>query len=207
MSVVLECRNLSFSYPEKTLFKDFNLQIKKGERVSILGESGCGKTSLLRVCAGLEKPSGGEVLLRGQTVVNDSVFVPVNKRNIGFVFQNFALFEKVSVEKNIFYGCKNDSHKEEAKKLIEIMKLSNHLKKYPYQLSGGEKQKVALARSLALQPDLIFLDEPFSSIDPDQTQFLMKEVINLFEKLDVTALMVTHSIEESQLFSSRTVKL
>jgi len=207
VKTILECKNLCFSYPGKDVLKGFGCEIFPGERVSLLGQSGCGKTSLLRIFAGLEKPVSGDVLLRGEVVASSNQFVPASDRNIGFVFQNFALFEKISVEKNIYYGCKTKAHKEEAEKLIGLMKLGEHLQKKPFQLSGGERQKVALARSLAVKPDIIFLDEPFSSIDPGQTEFLIKEIKELFANLGVTALMVTHSPDESRLFSDRVINL
>jgi iron(III) transport system ATP-binding protein len=206
MTPVLECRNIGFSYAQKRVLSDFSCQVEKGERVSLLGPSGSGKTTLLRLMAGLEKPDEGEILLRGEKVSSSQVFVPASQRKIGFVFQNFALFEKITVKQNIEYGCKTQDDQRTANKLIELMKLEKHIKKKPYQLSGGEKQKVALARSLALSPDIIFLDEPFSNIDFDQTEFLIDEIKDLFTQLSITSIMVTHSPEESKRFSTRVIQ-
>ncbi len=202
---ILSCRNISFFHGEKKIIRSLSCEVTYGDRISLIGPSGSGKTSFLRLCAGLEKPSSGEILLRGETVASSSIFVPPGKRHIGFVFQNFALFDKVNIQKNIYYGCQNSEHEQEAIRLIELFKLQDHLKKYPHQLSGGEKQKVALARSLAVKTDLIFLDEPFSSIDSGQTKFLIEEMKELFSILKITALMVTHSPEEAELFSDRII--
>lgn len=200
---ILSAKNLHFSYGEKKILNNFSCEVQKGERLCYLGASGCGKTTFLRICAGLEKPTSGEVILRGTKACGDNTFVHPSKRKVGFVFQNFALFEKISVQKNIEYGCQKPEDFDEAKKLIGLLSLESHLNKYPHQLSGGEKQKVALARSLALKPDVILLDEPFSSIDTDQTEYLIKEMTELFEKLKVTAVMVTHSKEEARQFATR----
>ncbi len=202
-NVILSCQNLCFSHGDKKIISDLNFQMFSGEKVALLGESGSGKTSFLRLCAGLEKPDSGIIELRGQKVFGPDVFVPPQERKIGFVFQNFALFDKINVKNNILYGCKTTEHFVEAQRLIETFRLSDHLKKYPHQLSGGEKQKVALARSLAVKTDLIFLDEPFSSIDTSQTTYLIEEMKELFSVLKVTALMVTHSAQEAELFSDR----
>ncbi len=207
MSVAMECRNINYSHPGKQVLSDFNCRIESAEAVAILGPSGCGKTSLLRLLAGLARPDSGEILLRGEVIADGQTFVPPEKRSVGFVFQNFALFEKVSVERNIYYGCKTQSDKEEARRLIDLMNLQNHLQKKPYQLSGGEKQKVALARTLALRPDILLMDEPFSSIDPGQTQFLIKEIKLLFKELKITSLMVTHSPQVSEKFSDRIINM
>ncbi len=206
MSVAMECRNVNFSHPGKQVLRDFNCRIDSTEAVAVLGPSGCGKTSLLRLLAGLARPDSGQILLRGEVIADVHTFVPPEKRSVGFVFQNFALFEKVSVERNIFYGCKTAADKEEARRLIDLMNLQSHLQKKPYQLSGGEKQKVALARTLALRPDILLMDEPFSSIDPGQTQFLIKEIKTLFKELKITSLMVTHSLQVSEKFADRIIQ-
>jgi ABC-type Fe3+/spermidine/putrescine transport system ATPase subunit len=206
MDNILEFRNVNFCYNERFIIKDLSTVIKPGERVSLIGPSGSGKTTFLRLAAGLEKPRSGEIFLRGQKVADEKIFVPASQRGVGFVFQNFALFEKVSVEKNIYYGCKTQENRQEAQRLIELMGLQIHLKKYPSQLSGGERQRVALVRSLAIKPDLIFLDEPFSSIDPRQTLFLINEIKQVFTQLNVTALMVSHSMSDAENFSSHLMK-
>lgn len=207
MSYHIECQKLSFAYPGKRVLNSLDCQVDQGEKVAILGQSGCGKTSFLRLIAGLEKPSGGRVLLRGQEVACENLCLTPHQRRLGYVFQNFALFEKISVEKNIHYACKTTEDYKEANHLVEMMNLSSHLQKKPYQLSGGEKQKVALVRSLALKPDIILMDEPFSSIDPNQTQFLIEEIKKLFNTLEITSVMVTHSKEEASLFADRIIEL
>lgn len=206
MSFILESRHLCFSYGVHPILENFSCQINSGEKIAILGESGCGKTSFLRLVAGLERPKSGEIYLRGHLVSGPNNFIEPSRRGLGYVFQNFALFEKVNVSKNIHYGCQNESHNEEAQKLISLMNLKQHLDKKPHQLSGGERQKVALARSLAQKPDILLLDEPFSSIDPSQTDYLIDELKELFIELQVTALMVTHSREESKRFSDRVIE-
>ena len=187
----------------KSIFKNLDCFIEKGHLVSLPGANGVGKTSFLRLCAGLERPTQGWIKLRGKMVAGERVFVPARHRGIGFVFQDFALFEKVNVKKNILYGCKTQEHRAQAQHLIKLMGLERHLKKFPGQLSGGERQKVALVRSLALKPDIMFLDEPFSSIDQSHTKDLIREIKNLFLDLKITAILVTHNQHESEMFSSR----
>ncbi len=205
-SPMIECESLGFKRESKNILENFNCSIEKGHLVSLLGPNGSGKTSFLRLCAGFEKPTSGEIKLRGKVVANREIFIPASQRGIGFVFQNLALFEKVSVEKNIFYGCKTKDHRDEARRLTDIMGLREYLKKFPGELSGGERQKLALVRSLAVKPDIMFLDEPFSSIDRNQTEALIEEIKRLFKDLGITAVMVTHSERESKLFSSRTLR-
>ncbi len=207
MNTIMECQNLTFSHPGKSVLKNFDCAIEKGELVALFGPSGCGKTSLLRLFAGLVQPEGGAIYLRGEKVADANTFVKPEIRRLGFVFQSFALFEKVTIKKNIFYGCKTQEDHQRAEELIGLMNLPSHLEKYPHQLSGGEKQKVALVRTLALQPDILLLDEPFSNIDPSQTDFLIGEMKSLFKELGVTALMVTHSPQVSQLFADRTIQM
>ena len=202
---MIECKLLCFKRGVRNILENFNCSIEKGHLVSLLGPNGSGKTSFLRLCAGFERPTGGEIKLRGKVVANSGVFIPVSQRGIGFVFQNLALFEKVSVEKNIFYGCKTKAHRDEAGRLMDITGLREYLKKFPGELSGGERQKLALVRSLAVKPDIMFLDEPFSSIDANQTKTLIEEIKKIFEDLKITAIMVTHSKRESELFSSHTL--
>lgn len=204
--LAIEFRGVDFNRGQTQILNGMNLRVELGERLAIIGSSGSGKTTCLRLCAGLERASAGQILLRGVAVDSKNTFVPPHQRRIGFVFQNYALFEKVSVEKNIFYGCKTSSHYEEAERLMEVLDLRRHLQKWPGQLSGGERQKVALLRSLALKPDIMLLDEPFSSLDGEQSFSLIQEIKDLFTQLQVTAIMVTHSKAEADAFASRTYR-
>jgi iron(III) transport system ATP-binding protein len=199
----IEFKGVSFKRDQRFILNNYSCQIQWGERLAIIGASGSGKTTFLRLCAGLERLHAGQIFLRGQQVDGDSIFQPPHQRHIGFVFQNFALFEGVKIKHNIYYGCKRSEDYQEADRLIQLMGLENHLNKRPSQLSGGERQKVALARSLALKPDIILLDEPLSSIDAHQSEYLINEMISLFDRLSVTAVMVTHSPQEAQAFATR----
>ena len=204
---VLEWKNLKFSFDKTCVLNGFSGSLEKGHRLALLGSSGCGKTTFLRLCTGLENPQEGEIYLRGEKVACKTSSVPPHLRSVGYVFQNFALFEKISVQKNIYYGCKSKEDRDEADKLIDLFKLKSHLHKRPHQLSGGERQKVALVRSLALKPDVIFMDEPFSSIDPEQTNFLIDEIKQHFQTLGVTAVIVTHSKDEADRFADRVIQM
>lgn len=207
MTNLVQFKEVDFARGMRPIFSKLNCQVDFGERLALVGPSGCGKTTFLRLTAGLERVKSGQILLRNRPVDDGRLFVPPRERQLGFVFQNFALFERVTVRENIFYGCRTEAHNQEAQRLVALMKLESHLSKTPLQLSGGERQKVALARSLALRPDLLLLDEPFASIDRDQTQTLIDELVRLCTDLKITAIMVTHSPEEADRFATRTLHL
>ena len=185
---------------------NLNLNIKDGEMVCFLGPSGCGKTTTLRMVAGFEIPSSGEITIEGRDVTN----IPVNKRGIGFVFQNYALFPHLSVAKNIGYGLENKGlDKTEIKKRVQdsldLVGLPNIAERYPTELSGGEQQRVALARVLVMEPSLLLMDEPLSNLDAKLRIHMRTEIRHLQQKLGITALYVTHDQAEALTVADKIV--
>ena len=186
---------------------NFNLKLtlglKKGELVTLLGPSGCGKTTALRIAAGFEKQLSGDFIVDGLNLNN----ISPEKRNIGVVFQNYALFPHLTVEENIAYGLyKKKSNKEiseEVNYLLESLYLKNYNKRDISSLSGGEKQRVALGRSLAIKPRLLLLDEPLSALDADLRKKLRAEIKSVQEEFKITTLYVTHDQEEALAVSDR----
>jgi len=175
----------------------------KGQFLSILGPSGCGKTTALRVIAGLAHQDTGQVLINGRDVTG----MPVSKRNVGIVFQSYALFPNLTAEKNIAYGLKGRFPAAEIRKKVSDLMALTGLEglgaKFPSQLSGGQQQRVALARAMALAPDLLLLDEPLSALDARVRVHLRREIRSLQKKLGVTTIMVTHDQEEALTMADR----
>jgi sulfate transport system ATP-binding protein len=202
----IELRNVSKRFGEVAAVRDVSFSVKEGELIALLGPSGGGKTTVLRMIAGLEIPTSGEVLIRGKRV-ND---VKVQKRNIGFVFQNYALFSTMNVFKNIAFGLKIKKWKTpeietRVAELLELLELKGLEKRFPHQLSGGQRQRVAIARALAPKPDVLLLDEPFGAVDAKIRQELREWLVHLHHDLGVTTLFVTHDQEEAMEVSDRIV--
>ena len=200
----LEVKKLSKSFGLFEAIKNISINIHEGEFVCFLGPSGCGKTTLLRCIAGLETQSTGLVFQKNKDISN----LPPSNRDFGIVFQSYALFPNLSVFSNIAYGLINNKWKrEDIKKrvdeLLDLVNLTEHIKKYPSQLSGGEQQRVALSRALATSPGLLLLDEPLSALDAKVRVFLRKQIRDLQRKLGVTTIMVTHDQEEAQTMADR----
>ena len=183
-----------------------NLTVEQGELVTFLGPSGCGKTTTLRMVAGFELPTGGSITIQGKDMTN----TPVNKREIGFVFQNYALFPHMSVFNNVAYGLKSRGEKDadirpkviEALKLVGLQKTEN---RYPSQLSGGEQQRVALARVIVMEPNLLLMDEPLSNLDAKLRLHMRTEIRKIQKKLGITCLYVTHDQSEALTMADRIV--
>ena len=205
MSIIVE--NLSISFIKDTLVSELNFKIKNGEVAIIIGESGAGKSSLLNVIAGLKKPDSGSIHLNGKLICDSISSLDPHKRNIGYVFQDFALFPHINAEKNIRFSENSNSKKFFDKYLTEL-KLKKHINKMPHELSGGQQQRVAIARALMMSPELLILDEPFSNLDKEtaiDAQNLINEYIELF---NIPCLIVTHDTDQINSFKiSHTIKI
>lgn len=202
----LELNNVRKSFGLVEAVQSFNLQVERGEFVSFLGPSGCGKTTTLRMIAGFELPTSGTVLING----DDVTYKPPQKRNTGMVFQSYALFPNMTVADNIGFGLKiTKKRKDEIKKRVEemlaLIKMENYGHRYPYQLSGGQQQRVALARAIAIQPQVLLLDEPLSALDAKIRVALRQEIRAIQQKLRITTIYVTHDQEEALSLSERVV--
>ena len=200
----IQIENVTKKFGEFTAIDNLSLDIYKNEFFSLLGPSGCGKTTLLRMLAGFEDVTNGRILVDGEDMSN----IPPHLRPINMMFQSYALFPHMTVEKNIAFGLKQDKMPENlinqrVEEMLELVELTDFAKRKPNQLSGGQSQRVALARSLAKRPKLLLLDEPLGALDKrlrEQTQF---ELMDIQEKLKVTFVIVTHDQEEAMTVSSR----
>ncbi|AXY00384.1 ABC transporter ATP-binding protein [Vibrio alfacsensis] len=206
MSCALSIQNLTCQYDAQTVLESLSLEVEQGQIVCLLGASGCGKTTLLKAIAGLLPLSSGQMSLNCVTIDDGENWLPPEQRNIGMIFQDYALFPHLTVAENIAFGLKNESAQQKLLKVEEMLGLV-HLKgygdRYPHQLSGGQQQRVAIARSLAYKPDLLLLDEPFSNIDTQVRHELIGEIRKIFKEQGVTAIFVTHSREESFAFADK----
>ena len=197
-NLLIRTRSVSKSYDEEQVLSDFNLDVWKGSITGILGSSGSGKTTALRLIAGFDRPDAGIIEMKNEVIVSDEVWLPPEKRNIGMVFQDYALFPHLTVEKNIAFGLgKNDLEKGRLKEVIDMCNLSGLINKFPQELSGGQQQRVALARALAPNPEVVLLDEPFTSLDAQMARELRDEVVELLKNTETTAIIVTHDQEEA----------
>ena len=197
-NLLIRTRSISKFYDEERVLSDFNLDVWKGSITGILGSSGSGKTTALRLIAGFDRPDAGIIEMKNEVIVSDEVWLPPERRSIGMVFQDYALFPHLTVKKNIAFGLgKNDIEQGRLKEVIEMCNLSSLINKFPQELSGGQQQRVALARALAPNPEVILLDEPFTSLDAQMARVLRDEVVELLKDTETTAIIVTHDQEEA----------
>jgi iron(III) transport system ATP-binding protein len=198
--VALEVKSLCMAFTHKDVLNELSFTLKKGSVGCLLGASGCGKTTALRAIAGFAHPQSGEITVHGKTLFSASASVPPEKRNIGVVFQDYALFPHLSVYDNIAFGLKRQSasfNTTRVREMLELTGLTKQVKQFPHELSGGQQQRVALARALAPAPELILLDEPFSNLDPDLRERLALDLRDLLTAARTTALLVTHDQYEA----------
>lgn len=203
---MLQLSKVSKSFSGVEVLKNINLSVEKGEIISILGQSGSGKSTLLNIISGFEEVDSGECAYNGKTMFSDATFVEPQNRNIGFVFQNYALFPHLSIAKNISFGIDNESkqkQKQRVEELLELMGMQGSQNKYPHQISGGQQQRVAIARVLAKNSEIILFDEVFSSIDSSLKENLMKEIKEILKSHNISAIFVTHCPREAILLSDK----
>ncbi len=191
-------RGLSKMFGETVVLEDIGFEVAEGEALVLLGASGSGKTTILRIIAGLEEPDAGEVILQGR----DMTKLPARERGVGVIFQDYALFPNMTVERNIGYGLRirhrpRREIKETVDRLLALIKLEDHRRKYPWQLSGGQQQRVAIARTLAYKPEVLLFDEPFGALDANTRLRLRREIRALLKEVNVPAIFITHDQEEA----------
>jgi iron(III) transport system ATP-binding protein len=203
---VLELDGVTREFGRETAVRDLSLSVYEGELLTLLGPSGCGKTTTLRMLAGLERPSSGTVTIVGERVAGPETFVEPDRRDVGLVFQDYALFPHLTAGENVAFGLTDaDESEQEARvtELLELVGLERYRDHRPDQLSGGQQQRVALARSLAPEPDVLLLDEPFSNLDVGLRVEMREEVRRILKEAGVTAVSVTHDQEEALSISDR----
>ena len=197
-NLIIRARSVTKSYGSEIVLSDFNLDVWNGSIVGILGISGSGKTTALRLLAGFDKPDTGIIEMRNRVISSDDTFLPPEERNVGMVFQDYALFPHLNVEKNISFGLSRDEIKSgRLEEVLSMCNLETYRNKFPQELSGGQQQRVSLARALAPKPEVILLDEPFTSLDAHMARDLREEVVSLLRQTETTAIIVTHDQEEA----------
>ncbi len=206
--MVLKLEDVELYFDGFCVLNRMNLSVKAGEFVCVLGPSGCGKTSTLRVCAGLETPKRGRVILDGQVVTDGSDVLAPEKRHIGFLFQDFALFPHLSVFDNVAFGLKGfpkSAVKDRVFKVLKQVQMDKFAQAHPHTLSGGQQQRVALARALAPKPGIMLLDEPFSGLDSGLRAEIRDQTLHVLKSTNVAAIMVTHDPEEAMFMADRII--
>ena len=197
-NLIIRARSVTKSYGSEVVLSDFNLDVWNGSIVGILGISGSGKTTALRLLAGFDKPDSGIIEMRNRVISSEDTFLPPEERNVGMVFQDYALFPHLNVEKNISFGLSRDEIKSgRLEEVLSMCNLETYRNKFPQELSGGQQQRVSLARALAPKPEVILLDEPFTSLDAHMARDLREEVVSLLRQTETTAIIVTHDQEEA----------
>lgn len=207
--MTIKFENISHHYGSIASVTDISFEVGEGEVVSLLGPSGCGKTTLLRLAAGFETPDSGQIMQDNNVLSATSGVLPPEQRQMGLVFQSYALFPHMTILKNVMFGLHSSSRAdtEYANSLLADMDLSDCAEKYPHELSGGQQQRVALARALAPSPKLILLDEPYSGLDSRLRERVRDQMLHALRLSGTAALMVTHDAEEAMFMSDRIIVL
>src|SRR5262249_1699171 len=201
---------VSKRYGESFALDHVSIDISPGEVLCLVGPSGCGKTTLLRIAAGVEHPTTGRVLLDGQEVAGPDHFIPPEKRGIGLMFQDFALFPHLTIQQNVAFGLRSLTRSEgkaEALAALSRVGLAHYANEYPHILSGGEQQRVALARAIAPRPSVLLMDEPFSGLDPRLRERMREETLAILHETGATSIVVTHDAEEAMRMGDNVVLL
>lgn len=192
--------NISYKTGDNDILKDISLNVEPGEVLCLLGPSGSGKTTLLRIAAGLIEEASGSIKIDGRTIADDKTFIPPDKRGVGLVFQDYALFPHLTILQNVEFGLtalSKSEAKTQAMRILSRVGLDDRASQYPHVLSGGEQQRVALARALAPRPGILLMDEPFSGLDSRLRDSIREQTIDLLRETRSTAIIVTHDAEEA----------
>ncbi|MFD1781034.1 ABC transporter ATP-binding protein [Fredinandcohnia salidurans] len=207
---ILEINNLTFTFSRKAtpIIANFSLAIEKGEIVGILGKSGSGKSTLLRLISGLEMATSGSITIAGKPVFNESLFVQPEEREVGMVFQDYALFPHMNVRNNVLFGLDRlpkKERKQRVKEMLALVKMEEFELRYPHELSGGQQQRVALARALAPKPNLLLMDEPFSNLDADLRESIREDLQSILKNANMTCIIVTHDRNDVDAICDRSI--
>ena len=203
---MLEFFNISHAYNKHQILNDFSMKLELGEVVSLLGPSGCGKTTLLKLASGIEKLQKGEIKINKEIVSSSNIHVNSERRDVGYVFQDCALFPHLTIMQNIFFGMKSIEIEKQKNKIQSLMieiDISILADKYPHELSGGQQQQVALVRAMASDPKIIFLDEPYSNLDSRLKEKIRDQMLHILREHNISALLVTHDPEEAMFMSDK----
>ena len=204
IALCLQDVHVAYGNGQPAVLKGFSMSVRKGELACLLGASGCGKTTVLRAVAGFERLQSGEIAIAQQRVAGPGLHLPPEKRHVGMVFQEYALFPHLTAQQNVAFGLRRLPREEQQARvtaLLRLVELHSHASRYPHELSGGQQQRIALARALAPHPEILLLDEPFSSLDKKTRERLGGEVRDILREAGQTALLVTHSEQEAQLMA------
>ncbi len=208
---MIKLNKITHSYGVKPVLHDLILSVEANKLTCLLGGSGSGKTTILRLIAGLETPLNGQIFIGNKSVTeNMEIVVPPHKRNLGFIFQDLALWPHFTVYKNISFGLNERKEKNVKKtvfKMLDFFGLQDHAGKYPHQLSGGQKQLIAISRSLVLKPKILLMDEPLANLDVKLKQKILEQIKNLKQKFDLTIIYVTHDHKEAFFIADKIVVL
>lgn len=206
----LTIENLNFSFDNTSLFENFNMTVNQGSITAIIGDSGKGKTTLLRLISGLESPTSGTITLDNQILVSSSINLEPSHRQVGLVFQDYALFPHMSIAQNIGYGVKKNDKKNKKKivdELLKMVELEDFQARKPFECSGGQQQRIAIARALASQPKVLCLDEPFSNLDYSLKERMRTWMKDWFLVKGVTVIIVTHDKEDAYSMADQIIEL
>jgi iron(III) transport system ATP-binding protein len=196
-----DLKQLNFKYPNQKTggIQDFSMSIDEGEIVALLGNSGSGKSTILRLIAGLETPKSGALRVNQKIMFDHNINIAPQDRGIGMIFQDYSLFPHLTVLQNVMFGVPRKGKKEKEKAAMDVLamvQLQDHAVKYPQECSGGQQQRIAIARALAAEPNILLLDEPFSNLDEELKKSVRKEIKDLIKKFDITAILVTHDKDD-----------